>query len=313
MNRPTSPCRTATAFHHPRMRTVPAVAETVQRLRSPGRHQAHLPIALFGLAALVVLTLVTAVCSAADLATLERAQEAYDRGVAVRATDPSAARAAFAESADGFARAVSDGAHNAAMHFNLGNALVQSGDLGRGIASYMRGLRLAPNDRAIAANLASARADVRLRVPSGDESGFGNSMALWRAVPEVNRIGLAIGAWVLGWSIVGLSLILPSLRGDHRAAIWGRALRNVALATALLVAATVAVDWWVVAARPLGVVVADAVVLRKGNGEGFAPQLADTLSPGVEFRLLEERPGWLRIKLQDGTEGWIRGDDAVRV
>jgi hypothetical protein len=31
----------------------------------------------------------------------------------------------------------------------------------------------------------------------------------------------------------------------------------------------------------------------------------------VECRLLEERPGWLRIELPDGRSGWIRSDQAV--
>ena len=59
-----------------------------------------------------------------------------------------------------------------------------------------------------------------------------------------------------------------------------------------------------------GVVLADDVVVRKGNSEGFEPQFEEALYQGVEFRLLEQRPGWLHIELANGKTGWIRADQA---
>jgi SH3-like domain-containing protein len=61
------------------------------------------------------------------------------------------------------------------------------------------------------------------------------------------------------------------------------------------------------------VIVERDVVLRKGNGEGFAPQVAEKLTPGVECLILEARPDWLRVRLGDGTEGWVRDTTLVRV
>ena len=59
-----------------------------------------------------------------------------------------------------------------------------------------------------------------------------------------------------------------------------------------------------------GVVLTDDVVVRKGNSEGFEPQFLEPLHQGVEFRVLEQRTGWLSIELPDGKTGWIRADAA---
>ena len=57
--------------------------------------------------------------------------------------------------------------------------------------------------------------------------------------------------------------------------------------------------------HPVGVLTATNVVLRSGNGEGFGPVVEEPLYEGVEFTILEQRPGWWRIALADGTTGWV--------
>ena len=63
-------------------------------------------------------------------------------------------------------------------------------------------------------------------------------------------------------------------------------------------------------ARHAGVIVAAEVVVRKGNGESYAPQFPQPLHAGTEFAVLEERGPWLAIQLDNGTSGWIRRESA---
>ena len=241
------------------------------------------------------------------LAALQEAQAAYDRGIAAKAADPAEARKHFADAANGFRTLVAGGADNPSIHFNLGNAYVQSGDLGHGIASYLRALRASPGNRSVEANLATARSDVRLRLPGDAPSDFGGLIAFWRVVPESLRLSIGVGLWIVAWSIAGVGLLgvsVPRLLAH---------VRNAAFALALLLGATIATDHWLAASRPLAVVTADEVTLRKGNGDGFAAQIAELLTPGVECTILEERPDWLRVRLQDGTEGWLRTNAVERV
>ena len=59
-----------------------------------------------------------------------------------------------------------------------------------------------------------------------------------------------------------------------------------------------------------GVLTANDVIVRKGNGEGFEPQFKQALHEGIEFRMLERRNDWLLIELPDGKSGWIRANQA---
>ncbi|MDZ4829154.1 MAG: hypothetical protein SGJ09_03025 [Phycisphaerae bacterium] len=252
-------------------------------------------------AVFATLVLASATAAADLMPDLVRGQDAYDRGIALKADGkPEDARAAFAESAALFRRVTQEGADNADLHFNLGNASVQSGELGRGIASYLRAQRLAPHDSALNANLATARSDVRTKLSGTVEGPFGSSIAWWRIVSERSRAIVSIVAWIGFWSLVA-----PSVAGRKLPASL-RMVRGAALTVAILVGASVAADRWLAVARPIGVITVDGVVLRKGNGEGFGPQVEEALTNGVEFGVLERRPQWLRVRLSDGTEGWIR-------
>ena len=55
----------------------------------------------------------------------------------------------------------------------------------------------------------------------------------------------------------------------------------------------------------LGVVLAPEVIGRQGDAESYQQSFEDPLHAGTEFDLLEERTGWLHIRLADDNEAWI--------
>ncbi len=60
-----------------------------------------------------------------------------------------------------------------------------------------------------------------------------------------------------------------------------------------------------------GVIVAREAAVRKDNGDSYALQLAQPLRSGTEFTVLETRGVWLRVRLENGAQGWIRRGHAV--
>ena len=59
-----------------------------------------------------------------------------------------------------------------------------------------------------------------------------------------------------------------------------------------------------------GVITAAEVVARQGDGPNYPPSFQDPLHAGVEFELLEQRPGWLHLRLSDGADAWVPADAA---
>ena len=66
-------------------------------------------------------------------------------------------RGEYAEAAQQYEALIGRGYWDAAVHYNLGNAYLESGGLGRAVLNYLRAEELSPRDPDILANLAIAR------------------------------------------------------------------------------------------------------------------------------------------------------------
>lgn len=247
------------------------------------------------------------------LRTLREAEADYDLGIELLASRPNEAEAAFAKSAAGFESVIDSGVENARLHFNLGNALLQSGDRGGAIVEYLRAGALDPADPDIAANLAFARSQVPGRPAIGEDPSIADRLATWwHVVPLRWRAAIALGLWMLFWSLLVVRQAGVAPRTGERRLPWPAVL-GVTATLALVLGATVVLDLDGLGNSGRAVVVSDGVVLRKGNGDGFAPEALQPLESGIECRVIEHRPGWTRIGLDDGRSGWLPETSIERV
>ena len=242
---------------------------------------------------------------------LQAAQTAYDQGVESARTDPAAAQKYFAQAANGFDKVVKSGVTNGKLLYNLGNAQVQAKQIGSGIGSYLQAQRIMPGDSQLQSNLAHARSLVKDRFDSGGGILMEDVSDWWHLISFNSRLTLAGMFWIAAWSIAAFLLHQPTAARHEtarvlvRRAAWGLAMCGVILGATVLSDITAAQLW------PQGVTTSDGVMVRKGNGDGFDPQFAEPLSQGVEFRVLQQRPGWLLIRLGDGKTGWISATQAT--
>ncbi len=245
--------------------------------------------------------------SATNLAIATEAQSKFDAAMELVVTDSEKARELFRESAAKYQLVVESGISNSDLYFNLGNALVQSDDVGQAIGAYLEAQRLSPGDVRIAVNLAHARSLVAAHGTTSTEiQPLDRVAAFWKWVGYPTRVFAASISWTIIWAIVAAGILC----GWIPRVPW-RILLITSSAVCLVLSITVGVDTLRRELNPPGVLVNDQVVVRKGNGDGFAPAFTETLSRGAEFTMIEMRPGWYRIRLNDGQSGWVKSSDAL--
>jgi hypothetical protein len=232
---------------------------------------------------------------------LHRAEFALQEGVG-RRENPQQARHFFLEAAHGYEALDQLGNQNPALLRNEGNAYLLAGDVPRAILAYRRGVRLAPADAVLQANLRFAREQVNY--PSAD--GFGqppiDHWPPWLPRPSLAAL-LTVAVLVYTASLTMLTRWWMTRRGGM-----------LAIGVALFVAALAPLfgvihEAWQQrqeAKYPLVVVAANGVPLRNGDGLAYPARYdGKTLNRGVEARLLFERGDWLHIELSGGETGWV--------
>ena len=228
------------------------------------------------------------------------AQEASPAGMMAEASQRFE-RGEFAEAAQQYEALIGLGYRDAAIYYNLGNAYLESGDLGHAILNYLRAEELSPRDPDIIANLDLARSrSVDQLQAEGDSlvasvADFGRQ---WGTETEY-----AVAALLL-WAAAGIatvaSIIRPLLR---RRAI----LRGVAAAAFVVMLAPPVMLLSMLYSNPYentGVVTARTVEVLNGPGPQYGEEFA--LHSGAQVRLVDSRHGWLQVALPGGElEGWL--------
>jgi tetratricopeptide (TPR) repeat protein len=223
------------------------------------------------------------------------------------------------------------GIQNAKLYYNLANAYLLKEDLGRAILNYRRAEKLDRSDLHIQKNLTFARSQRADRVETSAQRRVWETLFFWHYdFSGRTKFLLATIAWAA--LCLGLTaLVWTRGSGDFgfRISDFGlkktnspnpqSAIRNpqwplwAALLSAVLLAAfltSLAVQTRREAATRPGVITAVEVVARQGDGPNYPPSFKDPLHAGMEFDLLEHRPGWFHLRLSDGSEAWIPDDTA---
>ena len=202
----------------------------------------------------------------------------------------------YAAAAAQFEELTAAGVVNGKLYYNLGNAWLKAGDLGRAVLWYERaGWLLGPSDPELRFNREYARG---LTVDEPPETGveWGRVLLFWRG--RVPRSALVAG-------VVGLNTAFWVLLAARR--VWRRrALRRWAAACggmlALLVL-TLGVDAWSARHAPGGVILPAEVAVRSAT----SPEATELfrLHAGSLVRVDRRQDEYVRIRYGTQAIGWV--------
>ncbi|HRZ47357.1 MAG TPA: BatD family protein [Candidatus Paceibacterota bacterium] len=217
------------------------------------------------------------------------ADESFD------AANRSYAQGQFAEAIQGYEEIRRGGLASPALLFNLGNACLKADQVGKAIACYRLGLRIAPRDRDMRANLKLARARIGTAAVPGESRW--QAWLGWFTLDE-----WTVAASVLFWSwlvVAAAGLWNPVRPARWRRATWTLAGATLALAIGLALAAHR--HFRSVAA----VVVIEDAPARYGPLE--EARIHFHLRDGSEVRILDRQNDWLQARDAAGRIGWLKG------
>ena len=225
----------------------------------------------------------------------ESPDELFARALQMRGEKPDEAQPLFVEAALRF--------ESAERFLNAGNGWFFAGENGRALANYRAAERRSPFDRQLRESIEFLRANRAdafppPAAPSGRVAAFWSRFCTWATVL---RVGLFVLAYLIAWMVF---LAAQLLGWRVRRAVW------VVLTVAVLVPL---VSVGQTSLRPAEGVVVEDTVARLGPGYAYDPAFQQPLHKAAEFSWLETRHGWVRARLPDASEGWLRESDCMKV
>ncbi len=207
----------------------------------------------------------------------------------------------FSGAAVGYQTLVDEGGFHEDLYYNLGNAYFRSAKLGLAIFNFERALRIEPAFADARYNLEVARETVAERVV--DRLKGAESEPLWvRAVTFFSITQLTIAFFAFNLLFFASLLVLRFLAtGFTRTAlVVTTTFVGVALVASLLLLNR---HIYVLERIHQGIVLADQVTMREGPDNSLAER--GQLHPGLRLRVLVREPGWFKVRLSNGVEGWL--------
>jgi len=210
----------------------------------------------------------------------------------------------FAQAAELYETLRARGVINGDIFYNLGNAYLKSGKIGKALVNYRKAELFMPRNEDLLANIQYTLQHTSDKIEGRDPYYFLKSFCFWYSrlsLKELVTVFVIVHSGM--WSI---ALVLLFKKLDH-----------LPLALYILIGAvtvfglSAAVKAYDIYNNPQGVVTATEITVRSGSSNNDTALFA--LHEGTEFDWLEEGDGWVKIRLRDGKRGWVQKQTVEKV
>ncbi len=215
-------------------------------------------------------------------------------------TDPTARKAAFARAAIALGEAARALPDRPELLTDWGNAALGAGDVATAALAFRRALALDGGNVRARSNLTwlRSRQSDAFRPAA---SGATDTLLFFHTWPRARKLIVGAAAFA-----IAILLIVP-WAGRRRRGLTGLAVIPFVVWLAMIASVVLEAD------HGDDGVVMDDVVMRAADSAGAPAALNQPLPRGIEVTVLERRDAWTRIRIANGTSGWVPGGSVERV
>jgi tetratricopeptide (TPR) repeat protein len=215
----------------------------------------------------------------------------------------------YQEAVQAYEQVAALGVVSADLFYNLGNAHLKAGQLGPAIYDYERALELDPSQDDVRFNLAVAREAARKK---GEDRLAGvEAQPFWMRL--TSQVTVQFASWLflslylaLFAALIALHFVQP---GFLRVGMWS-GLAFLGLAT-MLAGGLLAARLYLADRVEQAIVLPDEVQVKEGPDPNY--QSVFGVHAGLRVRVTDKEQDWVRIRLANGLEGWVRERDLGRL
>lgn len=238
---------------------------------------------------------------------LKRAENLFSKGDQARLNGEDDWSAYYGQAALEYEKAYKNyGLYNGKLFYNTANAWFNAGDIGRAIVNYKRAGMLLPYDSNVVTNLSVARKKRIDTIEKESDNSITRILFFWHFDVHFELRLILLIVLVTALLVISLIRLFVKVRWFTTGAV----ILGIFI---LLFAGSVGVTAFIEDSIRQGVVLDESVVARKGDSEIYEASFETPLHRGTEFILLEDRSGWMNIRLEDGNTCWVPGDSVELV
>lgn len=234
---------------------------------------------------------------------LANAEEVFRQAMDAADENPDVAKELFHRSAVLYNSLIHAGVANGAVYYNMGNAFFRAGYHGQAVLNYRRALLYTPDDPLVTANLTFLRSIQKNSFPENAQNSISDILLFWHnSITIWWKVVILVFANIVFWGslIAGRFVKIPS---------W---ISVSAVILLLMFASSLVVEWNRLQIKH-AVITEKTTIARKGDSHSYARAFDSPLYEGLEVEVLQQRVGWLQVKLTNGELCWIDARDCELV
>ena len=193
---------------------------------------------------------------------------------------------------------------NGNIFYNLGNAYLKAGKIGKALVTYRRAELFLPRDEDLQANIQHTLQLTTDKIEGREPYAFLKSFCFW--YPKLTMKELVILCLIGNVLLWGIAIVRLFYNGEY---LWLALYASIFCALLLGISSGIKIYSFYL--TPGGVVTAKEITVRSGGSP--SDTVLFQLHEGAEFEWLDENAGWIKIRLRDGKKGWVQKETVEKV